>query len=1189
MAVLLACFTAFSLQAQSDATVTITAPASVAGDYAARQAVFGPGLTTDISGAIVEGVDTAGLTTVCDSIGNDLTGAIALVDRGACGFVAKVTNAQSKGAVAAIVCNNNQDAPNQAIVMGGDDMGTITIPSVMLSYNQCQTIRAELANGLAGTLTISNLIPSPTGTVCEDPTVITAAGTYSATLDEGYGGLFGGSGNAAFYSYTPSQNTLITVTSCNTTSEDTRLIIIDNCTDVNVLAFNDDCDPDNGNFSSELTWLGTAGTEYLILWDDRWSGAPFDWDLILASPPVVDVTVTVDMNAEATDDGGYILGSFNGWSSTAMTDNMDGTYSYTITGITAGDSIEYLFQNGFNVDQEVFAQGSACTITDPSGTFTNRLLVPGIENSSLAAVCFNSCEDCPPPACTDPDAIICDDMEEYVVDLISAQASHWLPWGGTAGAADDATVSTDFAASGSQSLLVSEANGDDMLLLLGDQTTGNYLLTWKMYIPDGSTGYFNTQKEEGNPGGEFGMQVEFFTDGTSTLDAGASDVVTYDWAADTWMELSLSVDLTNDWMTYSVNGEEIYSWPASWGTFTQSGTLQLGAINFFGNTGTTQYIDDVLFKSLPECPANAIICDSYEAYETGSTTGGQAPWWATWGGAVGGADDGIVSDDFAATGTNSMLIAEAQVQDVIMLLGGRSEGVYSLRWQTYIPAGKTGYFNIQESETPGVAWNLDVFYNQDAGAAGTGVIDQTGTTFTYPEDEWFEVRMVADLDGDLIHIFMDGVFVETADFTGNLGAINFFSIDADNRYYIDDVYFQDLPSCSADALICDNIETYEEDSRTGGQSTWWSTWSGTFGGADDGLVSGDQAASGANSVLIAEGQTQDVILLLGNKTSGQYNLSWKTYIPSGATGYYNIQESETPGVAWNLDVFYNADGGAPGTGTVDQSGNTFSYPEDQWFTVEHFIDLDGNTMTLTIDGVEVETTDYTGNLGAINFFSIDATNRYYIDDVLYEALTPNPVDVTFNVNMANETVDAAGAHIAGEFNGWSSVPMTDNGDGTYSFTTQLLPGDSVEYKFQNGENTNWEEFAGGEECTITDPSGAFTNRLLVVEDMAMDLGLVCFNECADCTVGAEDLVFQNGIEVFPNPASDLTNITFNFAESNDITIELVNKLGQRISFTELDNIQNASHELSVNNLAAGMYFIHISNGEASMVEKLFVE
>ncbi len=632
MAMLLACFTAFSSQAQSDATVTITAPMSVAGDYAARQAAFGPGLTADLTGTIVEGVDTSGATTVCDSIATDLTGVIALVDRGACAFVTKVVNAQAKGATGVIVCNNNTAAPNSAIVMGGDDMGAVTIPSVMLSYNQCQTIRAELGNGLAGTFTTSTLIPSDPGTVCADPTVLTAAGFYTATLDSGYGGVFGGTGNGAWYSYTPTENTLITVTSCDTAASDTRLIVLNNCTDLGVLAFNDDCDGANGNFASEATWLGVAGTEYLILWDDRWSGAAFDWELILAAPPIVDVTVTVDMGNEATtsmDNGAHIAGNFNGWSSTPMTDNGDSTYSFTITGLTAGDSIEYKFQNGNNINWEEFADGDLCTVTDPSGQFVNRLLIPGIASGALDPVCFNSCGACVPVAtCEEPIFLIGDDLESYAEGDIGSEGP-WRPW---PGAGVTGLVSTEQAFSGTQSLLIDGVDPTlDALYVLNaeeDLIEGHYWVTWKMYIPAGFGAYWNIQHAfPDNP--NWAIDAFYDGDGTGRINLNdGGDQIPFTYAEDAWFDVVILVDIDNDearliqgdlTVTAAVN--------AAWTFSNASGGASnaLNSINFYplpnGAAPNKYYVDDVALAVIPTPVAgDGQYCYTANAIEPGTHT-----------------------------------------------------------------------------------------------------------------------------------------------------------------------------------------------------------------------------------------------------------------------------------------------------------------------------------------------------------------------------------------------------------------------------------------------------------------------------------------------------------------------------------------------------------------------------------------
>ena len=145
-------------------TINVTAPATVAGNYVAVESGFSTNnkLTTlgPISGQLGLYADAGSSPTsylACGTYGGatPLTGKIAVLYRGTCGFTVKVKNAQLAGAVAAIVINNIAGAPS---VMGGTD-NTITIPAVMISQADGNTLVGQIANGVQATLPK----PQPTG------------------------------------------------------------------------------------------------------------------------------------------------------------------------------------------------------------------------------------------------------------------------------------------------------------------------------------------------------------------------------------------------------------------------------------------------------------------------------------------------------------------------------------------------------------------------------------------------------------------------------------------------------------------------------------------------------------------------------------------------------------------------------------------------------------------------------------------------------------------------------------------------------------------------------------------------------------------------------------------------------------------------------------------------------------------
>jgi hypothetical protein len=127
--------------------VNVTTAGAALGKYPVGTAAFGAPLTAaGISGEVVAAIDAAdaaGPSTfdACSVITNNVAGKIALVNRGTCGFIVKVKNAQNAGAIAVIVADNAAGSPPAGL--GGADP-TITIPSVRVTLPDGNLIRASL-------------------------------------------------------------------------------------------------------------------------------------------------------------------------------------------------------------------------------------------------------------------------------------------------------------------------------------------------------------------------------------------------------------------------------------------------------------------------------------------------------------------------------------------------------------------------------------------------------------------------------------------------------------------------------------------------------------------------------------------------------------------------------------------------------------------------------------------------------------------------------------------------------------------------------------------------------------------------------------------------------------------------------------------------------------------------------------
>ncbi len=257
-----------------------------------------------------------------------------------------------------------------------------------------------------------------------------------------------------------------------------------------------------------------------------------------------------------------------------------------------------------------------------------------------------------------------------------------------------------------------------------------------------------------------------------------------------------------------------------------------------------------------------------------------------------------------------------------------------------------------------------------------------------------------------------------------------------------------------DYLFTDDFETYTTGQYVAldGDQDWWTTWTNSPGGSEDAEIKDNYSASATHSALLEDGT--DLILKLGNKTSGKYQVNFKYYVPTDSAGYFNIQRFEEPGIEWAFEVYFAITGDGFMKLDGEQTG-FFTYNHDEWIQIENIIDLSIDSAYLYVNGALVNTWQYTIGggtlqLGGVDFYAGAPENeedfsKVYLDDVEYIVLdegaqapeiTVNPTD--FTVVVESGTVDEEVLTIGNE----GQQDLNYNIVATYDVGTSYAPIDS---------------------------------------------------------------------------------------------------------------------------------------------------
>ena len=204
-----------------------------------------------------------------------------------------------------------------------------------------------------------------------------------------------------------------------------------------------------------------------------------------------------------------------------------------------------------------------------------------------------------------------ENFDSYAAGSLIAQTigPPWTTWSTVVGTTEEAAVSNELAFSGTNSgkweSTLAAGGPTDVVVELGDQTSGVWSIGFKMYIPSGKGGYFNLLHAFASANSDWAVEISFIPEGDVRVLLQGTPTLVGNYTHDTWFDVNVLIDLDADNTDLSINGALLYSWPFSYDAQTTTGgVLQLAAMNFFayaGGTGqATYYIDDLLITSVSD-------------------------------------------------------------------------------------------------------------------------------------------------------------------------------------------------------------------------------------------------------------------------------------------------------------------------------------------------------------------------------------------------------------------------------------------------------------------------------------------------------------------------------------------------------------------------------------------------------------
>ncbi|MEM9820662.1 MAG: S8 family serine peptidase [Bacteroidota bacterium] len=150
-----------------------------------------------------------------------------------------------------------------------------------------------------------------------------------------------------------------------------------------------------------------------------------------------------------------------------------------------------------------------------------------------------------------------------------------------------------------------------------------------------------------------------------------------------------------------------------------------------------------------------------------------------------------------------------------------------------------------------------------------------------------------------------------------------------------------------------------------------------------------------------------------------------------------------------------------------------------------------------------------------------------------------------------------------------------------SFTNNSVNGSTYLWNFGDGNTST-----AFEPSHIFNQTGTFTVSLTVINaDGCSDSELIEI-VVEEVVTSISELEAQNQIKVFPNPTRQLVNVSFDFDETQNVEVRLVDILGRQVNNLGLNNYQNDQIQVDLSNYTNGIYYLVFDLEGTKVVKKV---